>query len=221
MPSLRLRYQTLEIGGHDIHLRTLRDNQQFSDKEGVAEGLGISSATWPIFGIVWASGQVLAHHMIDYEIKGKRILEVGCGIGLSSLLLNQRNADISATDYHPEAGGFLTENVRINGGRTIPFTRTGWGDDADGMGLFDIIIGSDLLYEAEHASLLSEFIDRHAHHYCEVIIVDPGRGNQNRFSKAMDSLGYALNKTRPEHTDYLDAPYKGNILHYQRPQAST
>ncbi|GGB79750.1 methyltransferase type 12 [Marinobacterium zhoushanense] len=219
MSPLRLRYQTLEVGGHDIHLRTLRDNQQFSDQDGVAERLGISSATWPIFGIVWASGQVLAHHMIDFEIEGKRILEVGCGIALSSLVLSQRQADITATDYHPEAGGFLAENVRINGGRHIPFTRTGWADRSDRLGLFDTIIGSDLLYEARHAQLLSEFIDRHARTECDVIIVDPGRGNQNRFSREMSTLGYTVDKCQPPHTDYLDAPYKGSILHYHRSAA--
>ena len=43
---VRVRYQTIEVGHKDIHLCTLRDNQQFSDPDGVAEQLGISSATW-------------------------------------------------------------------------------------------------------------------------------------------------------------------------------
>lgn len=50
MPSLRFRYQTIEFGDRgelDIHLRTLRDKQQFSDRHQVAEKLGISSASWP------------------------------------------------------------------------------------------------------------------------------------------------------------------------------
>ncbi len=46
MTNLRLRYQTLEFGKLDIHLCTLRDKQQFHDPAGVAEGLGISSATY-------------------------------------------------------------------------------------------------------------------------------------------------------------------------------
>lgn len=70
MTTLRLRYQTMEFGGMDIHLRTLRDNQEFSDDDGIAEALGISSATWPLFGIVWPSGQILAHLMLDFQIAG-------------------------------------------------------------------------------------------------------------------------------------------------------
>lgn len=174
MPSLRLRYQTIEFGETDIHLRTLRDNQQFSDTDDVAAKLGISSAAWPLFGVVWVSGEVLAHVMAEYNVTGKRILEVGCGIGLASLVLNTRLADITATDHHPEAESFLLENVRLNRGPTIPFIRTGWTDEDAGLGRFDLLIGSDLLYEPEHAADLSAFINQHACQHSEVIIVDPG-----------------------------------------------
>lgn len=216
MSPLRLRYQTMEFGDVDIHLRTLRDNQQFRDVDGVAEGLGISSATWPIFGVIWPSGEVLAHFLFDFEIAGKRILEVGCGIGLASLVLNQRRADITATDYHPESGGFLEENVRLNEGRAIPFVRTGWGDADSGIGEFDLIVGSDLLYERGHVELLSGFIEQHAKPRCEVIMVDPGRGNHARFSKRMVGLGYAHSQSRPLHADYLEQPFGGQILRYLR-----
>ncbi|WP_372764825.1 methyltransferase, partial [Litorivivens sp.] len=110
-PPLRIRYQTIEVGNNDIHVCTLRDRQQFSDPESLAENLGISSALWPIFGVVWPSSLVLAHHIADFQTEGKRILEVGCGIALSSLLLNALKADITATDYHPEVEAFLARNT--------------------------------------------------------------------------------------------------------------
>jgi len=40
--------------------------------------------------------------MLDYKTEGKRILEIGCGIDLSSLLLNEKHADITVNDDHPE-----------------------------------------------------------------------------------------------------------------------
>ncbi|MDE8603082.1 hypothetical protein M3I01_009105 [Marinomonas sp. RSW2] len=51
--------------------------------------------------------------MFKHEVKGLKILEVGCGIELASLVLNHRLADITATDYHPEAGNFLNENTLL------------------------------------------------------------------------------------------------------------
>ncbi len=216
MALLRVRYQTIEFGEIDIHIRSLRDNLQFADDKGEARRLGISSATWPLFGVVWDAGQVLARIMWDYDIEGKKILEVGCGIGLSSLLLNHRRADITATDYHPEAGRFLRENVRLNKGTPIPFIRTAWEERGSGLGRFDLIIGSDLLYEEPHSWQLARFIHRRANPRCKVIIVDPGRGHHNRFCREMDALGYVHRQTRPETNDFLDSPFKGRVLWFNR-----
>ena len=216
MTSLRVRYQTLEFGDVDIHVRTLRDRQQYSDDAGIASALGISPASWPLFGVIWDSGEVLAHLMFDYEIAGKRVLEVGCGIALASLVLNHRAADITATDHHPEAECFLQQNTRLNQDAAIPFVRAGWADVDSELGEFDLIVGSDLLYEPDHVELLSGFIDQHARPCCEVIIVDPGRGNHARFSKKMVSLGYSHSQSKPDHADYLTQPFRGQVLRYQR-----
>lgn len=216
MSALRFRYRTIEFGKADIHLRTLRDNQQYADDDGIATKLGISSANWPLFGVIWDSSRVLAKFMFEYEIKNKRILEVGCGMALSSHMLNQRIADITATDYHPEVEGFLLKNIALNEGNKIPFVRTGWDDKNNNLGKFDVIIGSDLLYESEHVDLLSKFIDNHTNPHCEIIIVDPGRGNHARFSKRMVGLGYTHSQSKPVDVSYLSKPFKGQILRYLR-----
>lgn len=216
MSSVRVRYQTIEVGDIDIHVRSLRDRQQFSDPLGEAEALGISSAQWPLFGVVWASSEALANEMLDFAIEGKRILEVGCGMALSSLVLNARGANITATDIHPEVGGFLAENVKLNNGKKIPYLRTGWRDGCDGLGTFDVVIGSDILYERDHIDLLSEFINRHANRKCEVLLVDPGRSHHAPFSKKMITLGYSHSQRKSENNESLRTPFKGQILRYLR-----
>jgi ETFB lysine methyltransferase len=216
MSSLRIQYQTIEFDKVDIHVRTLRDKQEYLDVDNIADKLGISSAQWSLFGVIWPSSEVLAHFMFDFDIKSKRILEVGCGIALTSLMLNKRDADITATDYHPEAEAFLLKNIKLNDGASIPFVRTGWADKTSDLGKFDLILGSDILYEKEHTDLLSRFIDQHAEQECEVIIVDPGRGRHANFSKKMIKLGYSHSQSKPENSDYLDQKFKGQILRYKR-----
>ncbi|MGO1246165.1 MAG: class I SAM-dependent methyltransferase [Oceanisphaera sp.] len=213
---LRVRYQTIEIGNTDIHLCTLRDNQQFSDPNGIAEKLGICDTSWPLFGVLWPSSKVLANHMLDYDIAEKRILEVGCGIGLASILLNQRGADITATDYHPTVESFLDRNTQLNNNKDIAFERVDWADNRSKLGLFDLIIGSDLLYEDQHIIMLADFIQRHANPECEVILVDPGRGRKNKISQKMIEFGFTSTHSKPEHTDYLEQPFKGHILTFSR-----
>lgn len=214
--SLRYRYQTLEFGDSDIHLRTLRDRRQFSDPEGTAAELGISSASWPLFGVVWDSSIVLAQLMYHYDIAGKRILEVGCGMALSSHVLNHRLANITATDHHPEVNAYLQFNVSLNEGKPISFVRCDWAGEDKELGKFDLIIGSDLLYETEHPGLLSTFINNHANLHCEVIIVDPGRSLQSSFRNKMIALNYQYTSYTPEDVHDLRNPFKGSVLQFIR-----
>jgi predicted nicotinamide N-methyase len=214
--DLRLCYQTVEFGKVDIHLCTLRDRQQYDDPTGIAEKLGISSATWPLFGVVWPSSLVLAHFMADYKKDSMRILELGCGMALSSLLLNKQHADITATDYHPETGKFLERNTRLNEDPPIAYERVDWAGGQDSLGLFDLIIGSDILYEDQHVALLANFIENHSKPSCKVVIVDPGRGRKNKLSAKMIDFGYRSCHLKPSHTDYLEQEFKGYILKFER-----
>lgn len=182
----------------------------------MAEKLGISSASWPIFGVIWPSSLVLAHFIVDYETHSKRILEIGCGMALSSLLLNKQCADITATDYHPEVQKFLQRNTLLNGDSPISFEQVDWTNKIDQLGLFDLIIGSDLLYEDSHIELLANFIEDHSNKTCEVIIVDPGRGRKNKLSSKMIEFGFSSTQQKPDHTDYLEQEFKGHILKFKR-----
>jgi len=220
MPALRVRYQTIEFDQIDIHLCTLKNKNQFSDPNGEALELGISSALWPMFGVIWPSSMVLAHYISTFETQGKRILEIGCGMGLSSLLLNKQKADITATDYHPEANHFLQRNAALNSDKEIAFERTNWIDASDKLGCFDLIIGSDLLYEDNHIKELAKFIENHSNDSCEVILVDPGRGRKNKLSLQMNAYGFSCSHIKPPHTDYLIDLFNGDIMRFARNRTS-
>lgn len=215
MSTLRLRYQTIEFGDSDIHVRSLRDNQQFSDDDHVAEKLGISSAIWPLFGIVWESGEVLARLMHARDTAGLRVLELGCGIGLASLVLKQQGADITATDYHPEAHAFLDANAALNGLQAVPFIRAGWDDASSELGTFDLIIASDVLYEQFNLTMLTGFIDRHGAPDGEILIVDPGRGLSGKFTTMMVKLGYRHDSSL-KIEDSISATFKGRVHRFSR-----
>lgn len=217
MSNIKLRYRTYEIQEFDIHVKTLKDTQQFFDKDNVAQKLGVSTASWSLFGVVWPSGVVLANLMSEYNITNKSILEVGCGIGLASLVLNTRLADISTTDYNPEAGNYLRSNTKLNNDKEIPFTQCSWEHTKpNSLGKFDLIIGSDLLYEPGHMKSLSNFIQNHTFKTCEVIIIDPKRGNANNFSNLMFNNGFELQKTKIENQTHDGKLYKGDMLKFTR-----
>ena len=190
MPGYEVEIVNHHIGGSDFRIRALLNRQQFSDPDGSAERAGVPPAAWPLFGVVWPAGLALAEEMSHFPIAGKSILELGCGIALTSLVLARRGADITACDYHPLAEAFLQHNVALNQLPALPFRTAPWLGPNPLLGRYDLIVGSDLLYERDHATLLAGFIAQHTHPASQVLIADPGRGYVSTFSALMANLGY-------------------------------
>lgn len=215
-----LGYQTklcdVRIGGRSFSVRALLDRLQFSDPNGLAEAAGISSASWSLFGQVWPSGLVLAQLMSGIDIKGLRILEIGCGLGVASLVLSSRAADISASDYHPLVKGFLAENSTRNNLPAIPYFELPWALDEPAFGRFDLLIASDVLYERGHAELLAILLGRYAEPVCEFILTDPGRGHSARLTQLLQIQGFVLTALRCKFEAGDAMPYRGQLLRYRR-----
>ncbi len=216
MPGYLTRQSIVRLGGHDFHIRSLSNLQQFADPTGEAERIGISSAMWSLFGQVWPSGRVLAEAMCVFEVAGKRILEIGCGLGLSSLVLQRRLANITASDHHPLAQSFLARNAMLNGLPVIHYHDLPWATPDAVLGRFDLIIGSDILYERGHATLLAGLLHRHARPEAEVLVSDPGRGNSGPFTSALAGQGYSLVEKRSPFNESDLPPYRGRLLSYHR-----
>ncbi|MCW9014794.1 MAG: 50S ribosomal protein L11 methyltransferase [Gammaproteobacteria bacterium] len=216
MNNYRLKHETITVNEIDYLIRSLKNSQQFYDHEQRAADLGISSATWSLFGVVWPASRILAATVCLFELDGKRVLEIGCGLALSSIVLHKMGVDITASDYHPLAKEFLDKNILSNDMSPIKFQTGNWQTSNPQLGEFDLIIGSDILYEPAHAEDVSQFIDCHSGANVEVLIVDPNRSNRANFTKKMIALGYAHHFENFNEPGTDDVRCKGRILHYQR-----
>jgi predicted nicotinamide N-methyase len=160
---------------------------------------------------------------------GERILEIGCGLALASLVGHRLGADVTASDCHPLAAGFLRRNLRLNGLAPMQFRYGDWaarqtrrspGRTLGGRtvrGRFDLVIGSDLLYERDEHASLAGFIGRHTLPVAEVWIVDPDRGNRPAFNRQMGALGFSRHEERLSAVaGPATTAYKGRMLTYRR-----
>lgn len=216
MPGYQVKFETHVLGDSPFVIRSLLDRQQYADPDGAAHAAGISSASWPLFGMVWPSARMLANAMQTQDLAGKRILEIGCGLALASLVIHRRLGDITASDCHPLTGAFLAENLRLNALPALKYQTGHWGRENPELGRFDLIIASDVLYERDQPDTLSRFIDRHSAETVEVIVLDPDRGNRNGFCRRMQALGYALDLQRANTEQSTGEPYKGHFLNFRR-----
>ena len=221
MTGYSTRNEKVLIGGHCYRLRVLSDTQQFSDSDGHGARLGISSAQWSQFGQVWPSARLLAQAMQRYKTGNKRILELGCGIGLASLVLQRRGADITASDMHPLAGAFLAYNAELNALPAVHYHHLRWHVPQPALGHFELIIASDVLYERDQPLLLSGVIERHASPVAEVMVTDPGHGHRAQFSRLLAAQGFDLTEKHCPMDDHDTPPYRGRLLHYIRTKRCT
>ncbi|GAB3381659.1 class I SAM-dependent methyltransferase [Lysobacter fragariae] len=220
MPGYTTRNLSLTVGGDPWQLRVLSDLQQFGDPDGHGARLGISDSQWSLFGQIWPSGRLLAQAMHRFDLGGERILELGCGIGLASLVLQRRGADVVASDMHPLTEPFLAYNAALNALPAVHYRQLRWDTPLPALGHFDLIIASDVLYELGHADLLAKVVTRHANEQAQVLITDPGRGNSARFTRLMRDLGFSLDESRCPMDDGDPPPHRGRLLHYRRGPSS-
>ena len=235
MPGYRTKLESIAIAGvSNLFIRSLLDRQQYYDPDGVAERLGIGPAVWPLFGLLWPSALHLAAQLALRPVcVNEKILEIGCGLGLASLVGHRRGALMTASDCHPLAADFLRENLLLNDlSSSLKYKHGQWGEaqpesllDAGRVRLssrYDLIIGSDLLYDRDMPAELAAFINLHAVDDAEVWIVDPNRGHRPAFNRHMAALGFALlqdmrlSSLPPQHVDGPVAVYKGRMLVYRR-----
>jgi predicted nicotinamide N-methyase len=215
MSGYAVQMITVDIHDRPFRLRVLSDQQQFADPDGDAERAGISSAQWPLFGQLWPAGRQLAEAMHGFAVQGKRILELGCGIGLASLVLQQRGADVTATDVHPLAETFLAYNAALNGLPAVSYRRLDWSRPLPALGAFDLIIASDVLYERGQVERIAAVIAAYAAAEVDVVLVDAGRGFANPLARAL--LVHDLLPVRPA----TPVPGRLQTLHFRRQATPT
>jgi len=154
--------------------------------------------------------------MDSFDLAGKRIFEIGAGLGLASLVIHRRKGDITVSDWHPLSRDFLKKNLSLNDLAPLEHQSGNWAEIDSDLGLFDVIIGSDISYERQQEGLLSAFIDRHASKFAEIIIVDPARSNRPEFCRQMAELGYHFSSFPAERFLENGEPYKGRFLNFTR-----
>jgi len=125
----------------------------------------------PYFGVLWPAGFELARYVEEKsaEWRNKKVFELGCGLGVPSLVLAKKGVSVTASDFHPDVPAFLAANEAHNGVK-IPFVPLDWKSRGHSA---DIIVGSDLVYDHTQPQTLIDFLRGSV--WAEVILTDPGR----------------------------------------------
>ena len=147
----------------------------------------------PYFGVLWESGVGLSQFIKNKDFKNKRILEIGCGLALPSFIATQNGGDVTATDFHADVPLFLKVNQERNN-ITFDYQVMNWRDEVERtkntFGLFDYVLGSDILYESQHAHEVAKALIGLLKPGGKIILADPGRAYVQKFITCMQDLDF-------------------------------
>jgi predicted nicotinamide N-methyase len=127
----------------------------------------------PYWAELWPSGLALASALPE-RVAGLRIVELGCGLGVPSLVAAARGATVTALDWAVQAAALLRMNARRNH-VTLEAVHGDWRAFS---GSYDLVLGADLLYEARNAEALLRLLPSLAP---EVLLAEPGRPHAAEF----------------------------------------
>jgi len=153
----------------------------------------------PYWADVWPSSIILAEKLLELSGSGRTALELGCGVGLSTLAATSAGFDVLSTDYYEDALDVTRANVFRNLGTVARTRLVDWRHFPEDRGTFDLVFASDVLYEKEYAELLPILLRRLLVPGGIALIADPGRVAAPIFVEACASGGLVIRKkqTRP------------------------
>jgi predicted nicotinamide N-methyase len=166
--------QSIQLPSGELRVLQPRESAELPDA-GAVEWAPLA----PYWSVLWRSGVALARELDGMELRGLRVVELGCGLAVPSLAAARAGAVVLATDACPEALALVARNARENGVRVETAT-VEWAepDELVARAPFDLVLAADVLYERAGVATLLSLLPRLAP---EAWLADPGRPAADAF----------------------------------------
>lgn len=151
----------------------------------------------PYFGTLWPSARALTRWLDAHEgwLAGRSVLELGCGLAVPAILAARHGARVVATDRHADVAPLLARNTELSG-VAIAYRSLDWTDLAQverlaaELGRVDLVLASDVLYEADVVDALVPTLAALCAPGTRVVLTDPGRAYLQSAVNRIDRAGF-------------------------------
>ena len=181
--------EVVALGGRTLRMLRPRDGDAILD-ELLAED-DPEEERLPFWTQLWPSGTALARAVAGRSLAGRRVLELGCGLGLVSVAAALAGAEVLAVDRSPEAVTFTAANATRNGARLETTVRA--FDQPEPLlaaAPWDLVLAADVLYEQRNVPVLLWLLPRLVGPGGEVWLADPGRNGLEKFLPGTEATGW-------------------------------
>jgi len=181
-----------------------------------------ANAFW---NIVWPTGFALARYLARAGpaagVHGRRVLVVGCGVGLESVVLAKLGARVSALDHVPTALQLVERNCELNAIPSVHTLCCCWRDAqrVRQLGRYELLIGSDVLYEPEDGQWIQALLTTTLTPDGRALFADPLREGVEEFFGGLAAAGFRVTAYQVE-TRWLSGSAAVRIYEVERTTAN-
>jgi predicted nicotinamide N-methyase len=141
----------------------------------------------PYWGRPWPSGVALAGHLKDHPpAPGTKVLELGCGLALPSVVAAQAGADVLATDGATDAVAFAAHVLALNEVEA-EVAHVDWSAHGNALverGPWDLVLAADVLYTRANVEAALRLFPKLVAPTGTLIVADPNRAGAQGFLSA-------------------------------------
>jgi 2-polyprenyl-3-methyl-5-hydroxy-6-metoxy-1,4-benzoquinol methylase len=153
-------YQT-EIVPITVSGRILKCLQIEDLDEIIIQGLvtnDVDASELPFWGKIWEASILLAAYLAAQPVlPGRKILEIGTGLGVSGLFAAACGHEVTLSDHKEEILRFIRANVLLNNLDSVSIINVDWTRTTPQQQVYDWIVGSEVVYHRPTYDALVEF----------------------------------------------------------------
>jgi predicted nicotinamide N-methyase len=194
-PLLDVVVREVELPGGSVYVVRPADWDALRDEEGAA------ARPVPYWARLWPSGHALALALAAAPPgPGTRVLELGCGLGLPTIVAARGGADVLATDSSTDAVAFTAHALSLND-LEATVACADWTTDGEFFaerGRFDLVLAADVLYTSANADEAVRLLPRLVEPNGEVWLADPDRAGGRRFLAGARKSFYVQTREQSE-----------------------
>jgi predicted nicotinamide N-methyase len=144
----------------------------------------------PYWAHLWLGARALARFIVDrQELRGLRVLDLGCGLGLCGLVAASRGAEVCFADREPGALEFVRASARRNGFSRVRCIELDF-TAADLGTTFDVILAAEVVYDPRSYQPLGRFLELHLSPRGVIHLTDAFRSDARTFFEDLGRRGF-------------------------------
>ena len=148
----------LRIGDKVLKIIQIKDNEEYIFDQIDAGDPDVTEA--PFWAKLWEASFVLAHFLGEQPVNPNcQMLEIGAGIGTVGIYAALCGHRITITDINEDALMFARANALLNGLTDLDIRKLDWSDPGE-THLYDVVVGSEVVYDRRSYPLLVNFLRR-------------------------------------------------------------